>query len=398
MSSSCSPLRSSSRTSSAGLRGDHPVQRRGPRRGLNVPSASAVIRAAPSRSGRGRRPPACGVRLSGPRACTSRSAHQAVTVGQQLRCRRRRARRTRPGGDLGHPAGAGQRRRRSVARSSPGGASNRRLPPDRRRGRAARGVPCGDHLAVVDDDHLVGQPLGLVHEVGGEHDGHAVVPQVGRPAPRWRAAPAGPARRSARRGTPAPAARRPPARARAAAAGHRTAAGTACGRPAQAEPLDQGRDVERVGVQRGHVPEHLLGAHAGVDAALLEHHADPRPQGARVGDAGPGPSTRTVPESGRRYPSQLSTVVVLPAPLGPSTAVIAPGSTVQRQPVDRGLVAVPLDQVDDLDRGCHARSLRSAPGPAPGGRATGPDQGTRTAPGSAGTVRGRGEQFAVPGK
>src|SRR5690606_25057267 len=39
---------------------------------------------------------------------------------------------------------------------------------------------------------------------------------------------------------------------------------------------------------------------------------------------GSRPRTRTRPESARRNPSQLSTVVVLPAPLGPSTAVTAP--------------------------------------------------------------------------
>ncbi|CAL2061730.1 hypothetical protein GPN2_12331 [Streptomyces murinus] len=42
---------------------------------------------------------------------------------------------------------------------------------------------------------------------------------------------------------------------------------------------------------------------------------------------GSRPRTRTVPESGFRYPSQVSTVVVLPAPLGPRTAVTpAPAS------------------------------------------------------------------------
>src|SRR4051794_32786313 len=35
---------------------------------------------------------------------------------------------------------------------------------------------------------------------------------------------------------------------------------------------------------------------------------------------GSSPSTRTAPASGRRKPSQISTVVVLPAPFGPSRA------------------------------------------------------------------------------
>ena len=31
-----------------------------------------------------------------------------------------------------------------------------------------------DDPAVVDDQDLVGEPLGLVHEVGGQHDGDAL--------------------------------------------------------------------------------------------------------------------------------------------------------------------------------------------------------------------------------
>ncbi len=38
------------------------------------------------------------------------------------------------------------------------------------------------------------------------------------------------------------------------------------------------------------------------------------------------PRTRTVPDAARRYPSQTSMVLVLPAPLGPSTAVTCPAA------------------------------------------------------------------------
>ncbi len=47
---------------------------------------------------------------------------------------------------------------------------------------------------------------------------------------------------------------------------------------AEAEPLDQRVDVQRVGVQLRDVAQHLVRAGAGVDAAGLEHHADPGPQ------------------------------------------------------------------------------------------------------------------------
>src|SRR5690348_2547674 len=49
-----------------------------------------------------------------------------------------------------------------------------------------------------------------------------------------------------------------------------------------------------------------------------------RGRSARASATGSMPRTATVPASGRRYPSQISMVVVLPAPFGPSTAVTAP--------------------------------------------------------------------------
>ena len=49
-----------------------------------------------------------------------------------------------------------------------------------------------------------------------------------------------------------------------------------------------------------------------------------RGRSARASATGSRPRTATVPASGRRYPSQISIVVVLPAPFGPSTAVTVP--------------------------------------------------------------------------
>ena len=48
--------------------------------------------------------------------------------------------------------------------------------------------------------------------------------------------------------------------------------------------------------------------------------------------AGSRPRTRTEPESGAWKPSQISMVVVLPAPLGPSSAVISPCPAVMEKP------------------------------------------------------------------
>src|SRR5437763_8990455 len=47
---------------------------------------------------------------------------------------------------------------------------------------------------------------------------------------------------------------------------------------------------------------------------------------------GSSPSTRTVPAVGRRKPSTVSTVVVLPAPLGPRRATTWPASAVNETP------------------------------------------------------------------
>ena len=65
----------------------------------------------------------------------------------------------------------------SEARSSPGRPMKRRVfsaPPRHSR----FGAAVGDDPAAVDDRDIVGELLGLVHEVGGEHDGDAVGAQV----------------------------------------------------------------------------------------------------------------------------------------------------------------------------------------------------------------------------
>jgi len=57
-----------------------------------------------------------------------------------------------------------------------------------------------------------------------------------------------------------------------------------------------------------------------------------RGRSAAASATGSRPSTRTVPASARRYPSQISMVLVFPAPLGPSTAVTVPPATVRSSP------------------------------------------------------------------
>ncbi len=62
------------------------------------------------------------------------------------------------------------------------------------------------------------------------------------------------------------------------------------------------------------------------------------------------PSTMTVPESGRRSPSMVSSVVVLPAPFGPRMPTNSPSADLEADAVDGSEVAVGHGEVDDLDR------------------------------------------------
>src|SRR5690348_784286 len=57
-----------------------------------------------------------------------------------------------------------------------------------------------------------------------------------------------------------------------------------------------------------------------------------RGRSARASRTGSRPRTRTVPWSGRRYPSQISTVVVLPAPFGPRMPVTSPRAALSVSP------------------------------------------------------------------
>ena len=61
-----------------------------------------------------------------------------------------------------------------------------------------------------------------------------------------------------------------------------------------------------------------------------------------VGVAGSMPSTLTSPAVRLRNPSRISTVVDLPAPLGPSKAKTSPVVDLEVEPVDGVLVAVVL--------------------------------------------------------
>ena len=74
--------------------------------------------------------------------------------------------------------------------------------------------------------------------------------------------------------------------------------------------------------------------------------------------AGSWPSTETLPASARRWPSRISTRVVLPAPLGPSRASTSPRATVRSTPSSATWPVVRLAQAADpngvVGVQCHA--------------------------------------------
>ena len=64
----------------------------------------------------------------------------------------------------------------------------------------------------------------------------------------------------------------------------------------------------------------------------LQLDADARRSSAGLRGHGRSPSTRTSPESGLRSPSIISSVVVLPAPLGPRIPKNSPSPTSRLTP------------------------------------------------------------------
>src|SRR5215472_5039678 len=81
------------------------------------------------------------------------------------------------------------------------------------------------------------------------------------------------------------------------------------------------------------------------------------------------PSTVTSPPSRRRYPSRISTVVVLPAPFGPSSANTSPWLMSRSTPSTA--TVSPYDLRSPLTRTLVVESMKQASGPAGPGPTTG---------------------------
>ena len=235
------------------------------------------------------------------------------------------AQRSSPG-----PAYPSGRASRSSSTSSPDAAANRSWPCAPPVSSARRTV--GDHPAVVDDHHPVGEQLGLVQQVGGQQDRHPVGPgrpqQIPDQVPGLRVHPGGrlvqeqqlgPADQGHRQAQPLHLATGQPA--------HR---GPAPPRPARARPAaSPGRAG---GPSSGRSPR--ASRRRGPRRASRRPAASRRSAAAarRSAATDRGRARCTVPPSGRANPVQTSSVLVLPAPFGPSSATSSPRGTVKDSP------------------------------------------------------------------
>ena len=249
------------------------------------------------------------------------------------------------------------RRRRRAARAARSTRPTRRSSTTRRRcSDADRGDQLArraerDDLAVVHDRHAVAQPLGLVHVVRGQQDRPAglleLLDEIPELPPRLRIEAGGRLVEKEQLGIADERAgeRQPlllPARERADA---RRRASPRAARARSPRPAP-GPDRRSCGT----------GAASRRTVSLSESCVScswmpSRWRSAGASDAQRSPSTSTSPASGSVSPSQISIVVVLPAPFGPSRPKHSPGRHLEVEAVDGDDVLVGLAQIGDAQGG-----------------------------------------------
>ncbi len=172
---------------------------------------------------------------------------------------------------------------------------------------------------MIDDDDLVGKFFGFVHQMSGEQHAHTVAAQGVDQFPHQQPglgvqAGGGFVEEHQFRATDERARQREALLLPTGESPVRSAAGVL-----ESEALQQPIRIEWVGGVGRHQIEHLPGL--GTRIAPPPCNMTPI-RGRRRSDwvIGSSPRTRTVPASGVTNPSHISTVVVLPAPLGPSRA------------------------------------------------------------------------------
>ena len=205
----------------------------------------------------------------------------------------------------------------------------------------------------MHDHHVGAGLLDLGQQVAGDDDGTAAARRSGSGPRASRGSAAGRARWWARRGPAGRAGRAWPARWPGAAAcpGSRCAPRGRARRRARRSPAP--RRSGRPRRAAGGLPVELQVVPAGQvrqEAGALDERAQPG-QHRGAGDRPAWPKIRISPASGWIRPISIRSVVVLPAPLGPSRPSTWPVLHPERQVVDRQLaVAVGLGQPADPQR------------------------------------------------
>ena len=225
----------------------------------------------------------------------------------------------------------------------------------------------GDDPAAVEDRDPVGELVGLVQVLGGEEDRDAARRPVRGCRPTWCAGCAGRGRSWARRGRSPAASRRASSPGRAAVAFRRSRSTPACRRrrrgrtrsSSSRHPAPPRRAAEMV--QVGHQPQVLLAGQQVVDRRELPGDSDRRPHPVGVGDARRGRRRAPARRRPRIRVDRIRTIVVLPAPLGPSRAKTVPSATVKVDAVEHDRLPERLAHAGDLDRRCARAGHRRSP-------------------------------------
>ena len=215
---------------------------------------------------------------------------------------------------------------------------------------SSAGVPHGADAALAQDGDTIGQTLGLVEVVGGEHDrlaqGTEVLDRGPAPPPRLGVEAGRGLVEEDQLGVP----------------GQRQREVEAAALPAREPPddgvalggqLDDFQELVERARRPVEGPPRVDQLAAPVGAAGKPHSCSTTPVRSRSSggwSAGSKPRTRTVPaRSGGRKPSRISSVVVLPAPLGPRRPNTSPRATREVDAPQHRPVAVALAETLDDD-------------------------------------------------
>ena len=222
------------------------------------------------------------------------------------------------------------------------------------------GRALGDLAAPVDHRDPVGELVGLVEVLRGQQHGAAVA----RPGRGWCPTSgrgcAGRDRWWARRGRSAAGGRSGTRRGRAGAACHRRTGRCACprrppGRTGRAGRSAVGALLSIEAGQPAEQPQVLGGRQVLVDRGVLPGDADELADLVR--DAATStPKIRACPPSIGSSVASMRSMVVLPAPLGPSTPKTSPGRTSRSMPSTAAEVAEALDEARGVYSGCRRHS------------------------------------------